>query len=96
MKLEELPFSLRRTHTSKCACCETIKTESISYELELKFQDGVDVYDKEYKRYLLFYRPKFYSAFAEVPQIIGEHLGLGSQNLELLIEELSKIISSPL
>jgi len=89
-ELDKIPFSFQTSYTSKCDCCETIKTETIDYELQIKLILTFGFNDKEKRSYLLFYKPRFYSSFAFPPQNIGLSAGLGEEDITILVDELEK------
>jgi hypothetical protein len=84
--LDSIPFSFQRHYSAKCYCCDTIKKEMITYELQIEFREG------GVRTYLLFYRPVFFSSFSKNPPVIGENMGMGKRSIEELVEEIKKLI----
>lgn len=91
-QLDSIPFSFQKSWSSKCNCCETIKTEAVTYELQVKFVRSFDRFEKEHRTYLLFYKPTFYYSFSENPPVIGTDTGMGKRDIEELVEEIKKLI----
>ena len=91
--LSDLPFSFQKEYICKCNCCDTIITETITYELQLKLIRLFDKKNEEIRNYLLFYQPRFYSNFESNPSVIGCGIGQGKSDLEELKNELKKLIN---
>lgn len=91
-EIEKIPFSFQKSYSCKCNCCETIKTEVITYELNLKFISSYDDKNKETRTYLLFYKPKYYQSFSVNPPIIGYDTGMGKRNIRELVDPLTALI----
>lgn len=91
-ELDSIPFSFQRKWSSKCNCCDTVKNETVTYDLKLKFNRSFDRFNKEHRSYLLFFEPTFYSSFSEIPPVLGTNTGTGKGDIEELVKELKSLI----
>ena len=91
-QLDSIPFSFEKLWSSKCYCCDTIKTETVTYELQVRFILHIGHENKENRTYLLFYTPRFYCSFSKNPPVIGTDTGMGKRDIEELVEEIKKLI----
>ena len=87
-ELKDLPFSFQKKYSGKCACCETIREETITYRLYVDFLEHTGMDNVHYKTYRIYYEPKYYVTFEKSPRIIGEHLGMGETDIKELVKKL--------
>lgn len=88
-ELLKLPVSFQKKYTCKCNCCETIKTETITYNLQVEIMEH-HIYERSFRTYRLYYRPTYYSSFSHNPPVIGENTGSGKEDIEELVNDLLK------
>ena len=88
--MKELPVYIYRKYkgTQGCTC---VKEKSIKYTLTLKFKEDCTNDNEIRQSYLLFYEPED-NYFDKKPPYIGEHTGMGKDNLEELVKELKELI----
>ena len=88
--MKELPVYIYRKYkgTQGCTC---VKEENIKYTLTLKFKEDCTNDNEIRQSYLLFYEPED-NYFDKKPPYIGEHTGMGKDNLEELVKELKELI----
>lgn len=91
-EIEKLPVYFQKNHRGECNCCDTIREETVNYELKIDVLEHSRGNNKRYRSYRIYYQPTWYCSFQESPKIIGYNTGMGETNVKKLVDDLLKLI----